>query len=1042
MPHNYSPSAPALNRSAFRVSLFYILTVALVAWTAVPPVCAAEPAAETVAGWEVGLTSDQQVTLSAGGQTLLHNFSWLVQGRRDGRIKRLAGPAGAVKFSRQNAANETRLAMEPQKTELVEWQVNLRLGRRELTAEYQFRFLADAPDAWLILSAQVPENSGFNPAPGANGARQVIYHTKTGDLAFHYSPNELGLDPHRPYCQAGPRFFLGAEGEDLEKKAKRPLGFKAGDIFTASLRLTLPPVPGQTETASGGLAHMVQLNLAQGGEKQYWVYTPGETVKLNVPLTVKAQNPPVVTAMWSLTDYFGQTRELARQKLDLAEMTAKAQDFTFCAPAHFGPYRLTLELERILPAGQSEVVRKDVAILGVVDPRWAENRLPAEESFLGATIHGSREIRALARRFGFRWKRCEFEVMWTWNSPQPHEYTFTHEAMDWLKELDMRGYGQLTYCPWWAVEATPEEQAKVRDGKPNVHHFLSARPPRLDAFREYVQQAVSFFKNDLDYWELWNEPNVPIFWRGTPEQYLELLKITHEEVRRLDPGAKVVAPGGAGLVGLDGWGRKLLEAGAAKYVDVWSIHNYANDLYLDVEAKHSELRRLREVLKANGGENLELWNSEGGSSAASLLRDAEYPGWPRPEDRDAPDPRYGYALPKLFAVEMAEGIRKHFYYFFKAGQGYNDLCSGEGTGAPRFSLYPMAAWGGILDGSKYADRWTRDELGFAYFFSRGTDAAAMLWADLPAGASVPLTIAPAAGLTTYDALGNARPAAARELLSVAPLYLAWPGHTVAELQAALDWEHLPPLANPALQTERRGIPDLGLPKIADFNVAKEMAGSLHPIDLAPYCNMGLADPQAGDGQGGWSDEGPFNDFHGAPTSEMTIYGVPFRLIDPAINGGKSVISLKAETLPTGVEKAELPWGKPLRVIFLLHASQNYTDLTKGAAYEVVLHYADGQTRALEVTIPERLRDAWALPDPETEELAQTKAYPLPVAGKDRNMHAKEKAWMEKSGQDFIYRYPRVTYFENPYREGGAVTKIEIRSRTPHGVPIILAVTAG
>ena len=42
-------------------------------------------------------------------------------------------------------------------------------------------------------------------------------------------------------------------------------------------------------------------------------------------------------------------------------------------------------------------------------------------------------------------------------------------------------------------------------------------------------------------WELWNEPDI-FYWRGTPEQFHELYRVTVEGVRSVLPTAKVGGP--------------------------------------------------------------------------------------------------------------------------------------------------------------------------------------------------------------------------------------------------------------------------------------------------------------------------------------------------------------------------------------------------------------------------------------------------------------------------------------------------------------------
>lgn len=93
-------------------------------------------------------------------------------------------------------------------------------------------------------------------------------------------------------------------------------------------------------------------------------------------------------------------------------------------------------------------------------------------------------------------------------------------------------------------------------------------------------------------------------------------------------------------------------------------------------------------------------------------------------------------------------------------------------------------------------------------------------------------------------------------------------------------------------------------------------------DLSAAANMGFVDDKAGDGVGGWSDQGPDNSFESFPVARTSFAGVPFSVLDPAKNGGKAIISFRHQSLPAGPTRAELklPAGTRGRWLYLLHSS--------------------------------------------------------------------------------------------------------------------------
>jgi len=112
-----------------------------------------------------------------------------------------------------------------------------------------------------------------------------------------------------------------------------------------------------------------------------------------------------------------------------------------------------------------------------------------------------------------------------------------------------------------------------------------------------------------------------------------------------------------------------------------------------------------------------------------------------------------------------------------------------------------------------------------------------------------------------------------------------------------------------------------------------------PVDLRPHCTMGFADEKAGDGKGGWSDQGPTNDLSGLPLGRQTFAGIPFDLIDPATNGGLSCVVLgssqRLREKPREVTNIELG-GEKLEALCFLHTT---AWARSGQIGEYRVHYA-------------------------------------------------------------------------------------------------------
>jgi hypothetical protein len=73
-----------------------------------------------------------------------------------------------------------------------------------------------------------------------------------------------------------------------------------------------------------------------------------------------------------------------------------------------------------------------------------------------------------------------------------------------------------------------------------------ARPSDFEAWEELVYETVYHFNVErglgIRYWEVWNEPNLPQFWRGTIEDYLALYAASARGVKKADPVAQIGGP--------------------------------------------------------------------------------------------------------------------------------------------------------------------------------------------------------------------------------------------------------------------------------------------------------------------------------------------------------------------------------------------------------------------------------------------------------------------------------------------------------------------
>ncbi|NOZ21299.1 MAG: hypothetical protein GXP25_09435 [Planctomycetes bacterium] len=127
------------------------------------------------------------------------------------------------------------------------------------------------------------------------------------------------------------------------------------------------------------------------------------------------------------------------------------------------------------------------------------------------------------------------------------------------------------------------------------------------------------------------------------------------------------------------------------------------------------------------------------------------------------------------------------------------------------------------------------------------------------------------------------------------------------------------------------------------------------VDISGACNTGFADDAAGDGKGGWTDQGK-NDMRNIAVGEVNLRGIPFRIIDPMRTNERSCIVLKGKGRESFPESAAIPINRKCETIYFLHCCAWGRKGAKVADYEFV--YDDGSTAKVPVRKGREVSDWW------------------------------------------------------------------------------------
>ena len=129
------------------------------------------------------------------------------------------------------------------------------------------------------------------------------------------------------------------------------------------------------------------------------------------------------------------------------------------------------------------------------------------------------------------------KVYLIWNQIEPaqghYDWSATDAFVDQLKAPEEGLLAIYSSSTWATVQPST---------------MIPASPAKnLDDYYRFIHDLVTRYKGRVRYWQNDCEPNNPIFWSGTKEEFVDQLKVFYKAVKDADPEAIVVAGGYDGL---------------------------------------------------------------------------------------------------------------------------------------------------------------------------------------------------------------------------------------------------------------------------------------------------------------------------------------------------------------------------------------------------------------------------------------------------------------------------------------------------------------
>lgn len=166
---------------------------------------------------------------------------------------------------------------------------------------------------------------------------------------------------------------------------------------------------------------------------------------------------------------------------------------------------------------------------------------------------------------GIGWAREDIHWWRIQGRSDTWDWSFTDQAMQELILRDISIVGVLGHPPGWATPYTRDD--------PSENSFYA---PDQALFVEYATAVVERYGNYIKHWEIWNEPDNPLFWKPKPDSraYTSLLQRTSAAIRDVDPDANILL-GGINPFDTD-FLEDIAEADAWDSFDILAIHPYVD----------------------------------------------------------------------------------------------------------------------------------------------------------------------------------------------------------------------------------------------------------------------------------------------------------------------------------------------------------------------------------------------------------------------------------------------------------------------------------
>lgn len=240
----------------------------------------------------------------------------------------------------------------------------------------------------------------------------------------------------------------------------------------------------------------------------------------------------------------------------------------------------------------------------------------------------TKDFQAMISHWYSPWPTLPFHTMrlWdtgtTWSDMNPGPGLYNWKQIDgWLKTTKENGVTvvlTLAMTPVWASSQPGNLLCHYGPGQCAPPDDLNADGSGTDQhWKDFITAIAQHVRTQINYWEIWNEPNNDFFWLGTPAQLARMAQDARGIILSINPQAKLLNGGTSALYdfGLNWW-NAYARAGGLKWADIMVVHGDVRTypakcgVYPVAETFLQVMSNLHQLLSKYGENDKPIWDTE------------------------------------------------------------------------------------------------------------------------------------------------------------------------------------------------------------------------------------------------------------------------------------------------------------------------------------------------------------------------------------------------------------------------------------------------